>query len=64
MYFGAGRVVLRILDCKTGRVLGSVLMEDQKEGGPTYDQAGRKLLEKMGRSASEQVRQEIKNALE
>jgi hypothetical protein len=64
MYFGVGRVVLRILDCKTGRVLGSVLMEDQKEGGPTYDQAGRKLLEKMGRSASEQVRQEIKSALE
>lgn len=64
MYFGAGRVLLRILDCKTGRVLGSVVMEDQKEGGPTYEQAGRKLLEKMARSASEQVRQEMKNALE
>lgn len=64
MYFGAGRVLLRILDCKTGRVLGSVVMEDQKEGGPTYEQAGRKLLEKMARTASEQVRQEMKNALE
>jgi hypothetical protein len=64
MYFGAGRVILRILDCKTGRVLGSVVMEDQKEGGPTYEQAGRKLLEKMARSASDQVREEIKKALE
>ena len=64
MYFGAGRVLLRILDCKSGRVLGSVVMEDQKEGGPTYEQAGRKLLEKMARSASEQIREEMKNALE
>jgi hypothetical protein len=64
MYFGSGRVLLRILDCKTGRVLGSVVMEDQKEGGPTYEQAGRKLLEKMARTAAEQVREEMKNALE
>jgi hypothetical protein len=64
MYFGVGRVILRILDCKTGRVLGSVVMEDQKEGGPTYEQAGRKLLEKMARTASDQVREEIKKALE
>ncbi len=64
MYFGAGRVILRILDCKTGRVLGSVVMEDQKEGGPTYEQAGRKLLEKMARTAAEQVRTEVKKALE
>jgi hypothetical protein len=64
MYFGVGRTLLRIIDCKTGRVLGSVVMEDQKEGGPTYEQAGRKLLEKMARAASDRVREEVKSALE
>ncbi len=64
MYFGSGRVVIRIIDCKTGKLLGSVNLENEKEGGATYDHAGRKLLEKMGKSVGETVRLELKNALE
>ncbi|MCC6397912.1 MAG: LPP20 family lipoprotein [Bacteroidetes bacterium] len=64
MYFGSGRAVIRIIDCKTGMVLGSVNMENEKEAGATYDHAGRKLLEKMGKSVADVVLQEMKKALE
>lgn len=64
IYFGAGRTVLRILDCRTGRVLGNVILEDQKEGGSSFEQAGRKVLEKMGRTVAQQVREQMRKALE
>jgi len=64
MYFGSGRAVIRIIDCKTGMVLGSVNLENEKEAGATYDHAGRKLLEKMSKNVADVVLQEMQKALE
>jgi hypothetical protein len=64
IYFGSGRAVIRIIDCKTGMLLGNVTMEDVKEGGGTYDHAGGKILGKMGKSVAESVLTEMKKALE
>jgi len=64
MYFSAGRAIIRVIDCKTGLLLGNVNIEDGKEGGANYDQAGRKLLDKMGKSVAESVLKEMKKALE
>jgi hypothetical protein len=49
MYFSSGRAIVRVIDCKTGMLLGNVNIEDGKEGGATYEHAGNKLLDKMGK---------------
>ncbi|HSQ75335.1 MAG TPA: hypothetical protein VLT13_07245 [Bacteroidota bacterium] len=64
MYFSSGRAIVRVIDCKTGMLLGNVNIEDGKEGGATYEHAGNKLLDKMGKSVAESVIAEMKKALE
>jgi len=64
MYFSSGRAIVRVIDCKTGMLLGNVNIEDGKEGGATYEHAGNKLLDKMGKSVAESVIKEMKKALE
>ncbi len=64
MYFSAGRAVVHVLDCKTGVVLGSVILENEKEGGATYQNAGSRLLEAMARKVGDLVKAEIDKALE
>ena len=64
IYFSAGRAVVRVLDCKTGIILGSVILENEKEGGATYENAGSKLLEVMAKKVGERVKAELDKALE
>jgi hypothetical protein len=64
IYFGSGRAVVRILDCRTGVILGSVLLENEKEGGATYENACNKLLESMAKKVGERVKVELDKALE
>jgi hypothetical protein len=64
MYFGAGRAVVRVLDCKTGVILGSVILENEKEGGATYENAGSRLLEAMAKKVGDRVKMELDKALE
>jgi hypothetical protein len=40
-----------------------VNLEDQKEGGPTYETAGARLLQKMGKKIGEQTKGEMDKAL-
>jgi len=63
MFFSSGRAVIKIIDCKSGLVLGGVNLEDQKEGGPTYETAGARLLQKMGKKIGEQTKGEMDKAL-
>ncbi len=64
MFFSSGRAVIRILDCETGVIIGTVSVEDQKEAGPNYDTAGRKALEKMAKKVAEDVLAEMQKSLE
>ena len=64
MYFSAGRAVVRVLDCKTGVVLGSVVLENEKEGGATYENAGSRLLEAMAKKVGDRIKLELDKALE
>jgi hypothetical protein len=64
IYFSAGRAVVRVLDCKTGVVLGSVVLENEKEGGATYENAGSRLLEAMAKKVGDRVKAELDKALE
>jgi hypothetical protein len=63
MFFSMGRAVIKIIDCKSGLVLGGVNLEDQKEGGPTYETAGARLLQKMGKKIGEMTKMEMDKAL-
>jgi hypothetical protein len=63
MFFSMGRAVIKIIDCKSGLVLGGVNLEDQKEGGPTYETAGARLLQKMGKNIGELTKMEMDKAL-
>jgi hypothetical protein len=64
IYFSTGRAVVRVLDCKTGVILGSVVLENEKEGGASYENAGSKLLEAMAKKVGERVKSELDKALE
>jgi hypothetical protein len=64
IFFSAGRAVVRVIDCKSGVVLGSVILENEKEGGATYENAGSKLLEAMSKKVGDRVKAEIDKALE
>ena len=64
MYFSAGRAVVRVLDCKTGVILGSVVLENEKEGGATYENAGSRLLEAMAKKVGDRIKLELDKALE
>jgi hypothetical protein len=64
IYFSAGRAVVRVVDCKTGVVLGSVNLENEKEGGATYENAGSRLLEAMAKKVGDRVKTELDRALE
>jgi hypothetical protein len=63
MFFSSGRAVIKIIDCKSGLVLGGVNLENEKEGGSTYETAGARLLEKMGKKIGEQTKTEMDRAL-
>lgn len=64
IFFSAGRAVVRVVDCKTGVVLGSVILENEKEGGATYENAGSRLLEAMAKKVGDRVKTELDKALE
>lgn len=64
IYFSNGRAVVRVIDCKSGVVLGSVILENEKEGGATYENAGNRLLEAMAKKVGERIKAEIDKALE
>jgi hypothetical protein len=64
MYFASGRAVIAILDNQTGRVLGTVLLENEKEGGANYEVAGNRLLQKMAEKVAPLIKAELDKALQ
>jgi hypothetical protein len=64
MCFSAGRAVVRVIDCKSGVILASVILENEKEGGATYENAGSRLLEAMAKKVGDRVKTELDKALE
>ena len=49
IFFSSGKAVVRAIDPRTGQVVASVALENEKEGGSSFQVAGMRLLQKMGK---------------
>jgi hypothetical protein len=56
IYFSSGTAVVRAIDAKSGQILASVSMDNEKEGGGSYEVAGMRLLQKMGKKIGEELK--------
>ena len=56
IYFSSGTAVVRAIDAKSGQVLAAVSLDNEKEGGGSYEVAGMRLLQKMGKKIGEELK--------
>jgi hypothetical protein len=56
IYFSSGTAVVRAIDAKSGQILASVSLDNEKEGGGSYEAAGMRLLQKMGKKIGEELK--------
>jgi hypothetical protein len=56
IYFSSGTAVVRAIDARSGRILASVSLDNEKEGGGSYEVAGMRLLQKMGKKIGEELK--------
>ena len=63
LFFCTGSIVLRVVDTKTGRILASASLDNEKEGGNSYEVAGTKILQRLGRQLAEEVKSNIDRAM-
>jgi len=59
IFFSSGTAVIRAIDAKTGRILASVSLDNEKEGGGSYEVAGVRLLQKMGKRIGDELKSSI-----
>ena len=59
IFFSSGTAVVRAIDAKSGQILASVSLDNQKEGGGSYEAAGMRLLQKMGKKIGEELKTSI-----
>jgi hypothetical protein len=63
IFFCGGTAVIRAIDTHTGQVLASVSVDNEKDGGGTYEVASVRLLQKLGRKIGEELKAGIDSAL-
>ena len=56
IFFSSGTAVVRAIDAKSGQVLASVSLDNEKEGGASYEVAGMRVLQKMGKKIGEELK--------
>jgi hypothetical protein len=56
IFFSSGTAVVRAIDAKSGQILASVSLDNEKEGGGSYEAAGMRLLQKMGKKIGEELK--------
>jgi len=64
MFFCTGTATIRAIDAKSGRVIASVSVENEKEGGGNYEVAGTRLLQRIGKKIGEEVKMELDKNLQ
>jgi len=64
VFFCTGTATIRAIDAKSGRVLASVSVENEKEGGGNYEVAGTRLLQRIGKKIGEDVKVELDKNLQ
>jgi hypothetical protein len=63
IFFSSGTAVVRAIDAKSGQILGSVSLDNEKEGGGSYEVAGMRLLQKMGKKIGEELKNNFDAAM-
>jgi hypothetical protein len=56
IYFSSGTAVVRAIDAKSGQILASVSLDNEKEGAGSYEAAGMRLLQKMGKKIGQELK--------
>jgi hypothetical protein len=56
IFFCSGTAVVRAVDARSGQILASVSLDNEKEGGGSYEVAGMRLLQKMGKRIGEELK--------
>lgn len=63
IYLSTGSVSIRAIDTKTGQILAAVTVENEKEGGGSYELAGVRLIQRVGNHVGEELKTGIDRAL-
>lgn len=63
IFFSTGSVTIRVIDSKTGRIIATAALDNEKEGGNSYEVAGMKLLQRMGKQVGEEIKTSIDKTL-
>lgn len=63
IFFSTGSVTIRVIDSKTGRIIANAALDNEKEGGNSYEVAGMKILQRMGKQVGEEIKTSIDKTL-
>jgi len=59
IFFCSGTADIRVIDTASGQIITSVAIDDEKEGGETFELAGRKLLQRLGQRIGDEIKGNI-----
>lgn len=63
IFFSTGTAIVRVVDSKTGQIIANAKIENEREAGNSYEVAGLKLLQRIGRQIGEEIRTKLRSAL-
>ena len=64
MFFSTGTASIQVIEVRSGRIIASASLNDEKEGGNTYEIAGSKLLNRMGDRIGAEIKEQMDKVLQ
>ncbi|MBI3111887.1 MAG: LPP20 family lipoprotein [Ignavibacteriales bacterium] len=64
IFFTTGSVTIRVIDVKSGKIIASAALDNEREGGNSYEVAGMKILQRLGREVGEEIKASVDKALQ
>ena len=64
IFFTTGSVTIRVIDVKSGKIIASAALDNEREGGNSYEVAGMKILQRLGRQVGEEIKASVDKALQ
>jgi len=64
IFFSTGSATIRVIDTRTGRIIASAALDNEKEGGNSYEVAAMKMLQRIGKQLGDEIKANVDKALQ
>ncbi len=64
IYFTTGSATIRVIDVKSGKIIASAALDNEREGGNSYEVAGMKILQRLGRQVGDEIKASVDKVLQ